>query len=104
VKKQLCLIFVGLLGAMAHRASFAEPALQNSTVAPAASSAPAKTNERSSAKIAKDCDDEWRANRETMMKGGMTEDVYVQQCSLRNDVPAIAPDTTIKTAPSSAPK
>jgi hypothetical protein len=103
MKKQLCLVSVGLPAlAIVHCTSFAEPAQQNSAAAPTAISA-LKTKEQSSEKIAKDCEDEWRANREAMMKGGMTEDSYVQQCSVKDDVPAI-PEPKTNTTPSSAPK
>ena len=36
-----------------------------------------------------DCEAEWKVNQESMMKGGMTEDSYIQQCSVKDDVPAI---------------
>ena len=101
LKKQLCFICVGLPAlAIVHCASFAETAQRNSAAAPTAISA-LKTNEQSSEKIAKDCEEEWRANRDAMTNGGMTEESYVRQCSVKDDVPAI-PEP--KTAPSSAPK
>jgi hypothetical protein len=71
---------------------------------PAAISAPLKTNEQSSKKTAKDCDDEWRADQEAMMKRGMTEESYVEQCSVEDDVPAIPTETKTNAAPSAAPK
>jgi hypothetical protein len=96
----VCLALPAL--AIVHCTAFAEPAQQNSAAAPTGISA-LKTNEKSSEKIVKDCEDEWRANREAMMKGGMTEDSYVQQCSVKDDVPAI-PEPKKNAAPSSAPK
>ena len=102
MKKPLCFV-IGLPAlAIVHWTAFAEPAQQNSTTVPTGNSA-LKTNKQSSEKIAKDCEDEWRANREAMMKGGMTEDSYVQQCSVKDDVPAI-PEPQTKAAPSSPPK
>ena len=50
-----------------------------------------------------DCEAEWKVNQESMMKGGMTEDSYIQQCSVKDDVPAI-PEPQTKAAPSSPPK
>jgi hypothetical protein len=99
MKKQLCLVCVGLAAvAIMHCSSFAEPAQQNSAAAPTASSA---LNEQSAKQITKDCEAEWKANQDAMMKGGMTEDSYVQQCSVKDDVPAIPEPNA---APSSAPK
>ena len=103
LKKQLCLVCVGLPAlAIVHCTSFAETAQQSSAAAPTAISA-LKTNGQSSEKIAKDCEEEWRANRDAMTKGGMTEESYVQQCSVKDDVPAI-PEPKTNAAPSSAPK
>jgi hypothetical protein len=39
-----------------------------------------------------------------MMKQGMTEDSYVEQCSVKDDVPAVPPETKTNAAPSAAPK
>jgi hypothetical protein len=100
MKKQLWFVCVGLPAlAIVHCTSFAEPA---QAPAPTANSA-LKTNEQSSKQIANDCEAEWRANQEAMMKRDMTEDSYVQQCSVKDDVPAI-PEPKAKAAPSSAPK
>jgi hypothetical protein len=66
-----------------HCTSFAEPAQA------AASTANSALNQQNSKQIVKDCEAEWKANQEAMMKGGMTEDSYVQQCSVKDDVPAI---------------
>jgi hypothetical protein len=104
MKKPLSFVCLGLPAlAIVHCASFAEPAQQNSAAAPTGISA-LKTKERSSEKIVRDCEAEWRANRETMVKGGMTEDSYIQQCSVKDDVPAIPAKTKTNGAPSSAPK
>jgi hypothetical protein len=97
MKKQLCLVSALGIVHCTSFASFAEPAQQ--IAAPTANSA---LNEQSK-KIEKDCEDEWRANQEAMMKGDMTEDSYVQQCIVKDDVPAI-PEPKTKAAPSSAPK
>jgi hypothetical protein len=87
-----------------HFGAFAQTAKPNATALPTASSAPVKTNEQNSKKSAKDCDDEWRADQETMMRRGMTEDSYVEQCSVEDDVPAIPSETKTNAAPSVAPK
>ena len=63
-----------------------------------------KTNGQCSKKTAKDCDDEWRADGEAKMKHGMSEDSYVEQCSVPDDVPAISSETKTNAAPSAAPK
>jgi hypothetical protein len=102
MKKPLCFVCLGLPAlAIVHWTAFAEPAQQNSGAAPTGISA-LKTKEQSSEKIVKDCEDEWRANREAIM-GGMSEDAYVKQCSVKDDVPAI-PEPKKNVAPSSAPK
>jgi hypothetical protein len=106
MKKHLCSVCCALAGIITppHFTAFAETAKPNSAAAPAAISAPLKTNGPSSKKTAKDCDDEWRADQEAMMKYGMTEDSYVEQCRVADDVPAIPPDTKTNAAPSAAPK
>jgi hypothetical protein len=77
----------------------------NATAAsPAASSVPFKTNGQSSKKTAKDCDDEWRADQEEMMKHDMTEESYVEQCSVADDVPAIPSETKTNAGRLAAPK
>jgi len=48
--------------------------------------------------------DEWRAHQEPMMKHDMTEDSYVEQCSVEDGVPAIPSKTKTNAAPSTAPK
>jgi hypothetical protein len=87
-----------------HCPAFAETAKPNSTATPAAISAPLRANGQSSKKTAKDCDDEWRADQKAMMEHGMTENSYVEQCSMEDDVPAIPSETKTNTAPSPAPK
>ena len=106
MKKHLCLVCGALAGTtILHFSAFAEMAKPNATATPpAAISAPLKTNGQSSKKIAKDCDDEWRADQEEMMKRGMTKDSYVEQCSVADDVPAIPSETKTNAAPSAAPK
>jgi hypothetical protein len=65
----------------------AEPGRANATP-PAAPSAPAES-EQSWPKTAKMCADEWRADQEKMLKYNMTEESYVEQCSVADDVPAL---------------
>jgi|ERR1700740_514317 hypothetical protein len=105
MKNHFCLVCGALAGiAIQHFTAFAETTKPNSTsAAPAAASAPL-TNGPSSRKIVKECEDEWRADKEAMMKRGMTEDSYVEQCSVRDDVPAIPSRTKPNAAPPSAPK
>jgi len=105
MKTYLCSVCCAIAGiVILHFTAFAETTKPNSTAAPAAISAPLKTNGQSSKKTAKDCADEWRADRETMMKHGMTEDSYVEQCSVADDVPAIPSKANTNAAPSAAPK
>jgi hypothetical protein len=51
-----------------------------------------------------DCEAEWRADREAMMKRDLTEDRYVEQCSVKDDVPTIPSETKTDAASSPAPK
>jgi hypothetical protein len=106
MKKHLCSICCALAGIMTpHFIASAETAKPNSAAAaPAAIAAPLKTNGPVPRKTAKDCDDEWRADREAMMKHDMSEDSYVEQCSVADDVPAIPSETNTNAAPSAAPK
>jgi len=106
MKKRLCLVCGALAGiTILHFSAFAETAKPDATAAPSpAISAPLKTDGQSSKKIGKDCDDEWRANQEEMMKHDMTEESYVEQCSVADDVPAIPSETKTNAAPSAAPK
>lgn len=104
MQKHLCLVSRALAGiAMLHFPAFAETA-KPTTAAPAAISAPLKTNGQSPRKTAKDCDDEWRADQKTMVKHGMTEDSYVEQCSVEDDVPAISSETKKNATPTATPK
>jgi hypothetical protein len=89
---------------MLHCDALAETAEPNSTAAtPASSSAPLKTNGRTKT-VLENCDDEWKANWEAMMKLDITEDTYVEQCSVKDDVPAIPSEPRTNAAPSPAPK
>lgn len=102
MKTHLCLVCGALAGiTILHVSAFAETAKSNSTTAtPAASSAPHQTNGQSSRTIQEECEDEWRADREAMMKRDLTEDRYVEQCSVKDDIPTIPSDNA---APSPAP-
>ena len=106
MKKHLCLLCGALAGITILRFSaFAETAKPDATATPpAAISAPLETNGQSSKKTAKDCDDEWRADQDEMMKRDMTEESYVEQCSVADDVPVIPSETKTNPAPSAAPK
>ena len=106
MKKHLSLV-CGALGGIAilHFCAFAETAKPNATATlPAEIPAPVKPNGQDSKKTAKDCRDEWRADQEAMMKYDMTEQSYVEQCSVADDVPVIPSETKTNTAPSAAPK
>jgi hypothetical protein len=106
MKKHLGLVCRALAGItilqFSASAETAEP--HSTTSTPAAISAPLKTNGQSSRKTAKDCDNEWRANQEAMIKNGMTEDSYVEQCSVEDDVPTIPSETKTNAAPSASSK
>ena len=105
MNKHRCLVCGVLAGiAILHFTASAETTTPNSTTAPAASSAPHKTSGQSSRNIEEECEAEWRADKEGMMKLGMTEDRYVEQCSVKDDVPAAPSETKRNAAPSSAPK
>jgi hypothetical protein len=85
--------------------AFAEHAEPNSTIgAAAAVSAPHKTIGQSSRDIVEQCEDEWRADKERMMKHNMTEDSYVAQCSVKDDVSPLPSEPKTKTAPSRRPE
>ena len=83
MKKHLCLICGALTWiTILQSSALAETGTPNSTApAPASSSAPLKTNGQSSKTVVEDCEAEWRADQEAMMKRDMTEDSYVEQCS-----------------------
>jgi hypothetical protein len=90
---------------MLHCGALVETAQPNSTAAaPASSSAPPKTTGQSSQTVIENCEDEWKANWEAMMKLDMTEDSYIKQCSAKDDVPAIPSEPKMNAAPSPAPK
>ena len=102
MKKHLCLVCGALVGiTILHCSAPAETAKPNSTdAAPASSSVPLKTN----GAVVEECEAEWKADREAMMKRDMTEDSYVEQCSVKDDVPAIPSEPKTNAAPSAAPK
>jgi hypothetical protein len=106
LKKHLVLVFGALTGiAILPGSALAQTGPSNSTtVPPASSSVPLTTNGQSSKAIVEDCEAEWRANRDAMMKYDMTEERYVQQCSVKDDVPAIPSEPNTKARPSAAPK
>ena len=93
----------GALGGIAflHFGASAETANPDVTATARPSiSAPFKTD--GDKKTEKDCEDEWRANQEAMIRYNMTEDSYVEQCSLVDDVPTI-PERKMNAAPSAEP-
>ena len=106
MKKHLCLVCGAIAGTtILHFGAFAETAKPNATATPPAAISPSlKANGQSSKKTTTDCDDEWRADQEAMMKHGMTEDSYVEQCRVADDVPAIPSETKTNAAPSATPK
>lgn len=100
MKKQLWAAYVGLSAlATVHCNSFAGAVQQDSSGVSLAGN----TNQPTPKDIEKECEDEWKANRDAMIKGGMPEDSYVRQCVVRDDVPAI-PESKTKATPSSKPK
>jgi len=103
MKKHLCSVCCSIAWLISPLSAFAETTAPNSTAASPAISAPLKTNEQSTRKV-RDCENEWRANREAMMKYDMDEDRYVEQCSVADDVPAIPSETKPNVAPSAVPK
>ena len=106
MKKRLCLVCGAFAGiTILQSSAFAETGTPNSTAAaPTSSSAPPKTNGQSSKTVVEDCEAEWRADREAMMKRDLTEDRYVEQCSVKDDVPTIPSETKTDAASSPAPK
>jgi len=106
VKKHLCLVCGALTGiTILQSIALAETSTPNSTAAaPASSSAPFKPTGQNSKTVVEDCEAEWRANQEAMMKRDMTEDSYVEQCSVKDDVPAIPSKPKTNAVPSAAPK
>ena len=92
MKRHLVLLCGALAGITTlHVTALAVTAASNSTTsAPAANSAPHKINGPGARTIEEECADEWRADRDAMMKRDMTEDRYVEQCSVKDDVPTIA--------------
>ena len=103
MKKHLCLVRGALAGITLHCGALAETVKQNSTAAaPAPSSAPIKTNGQRSKTVVEECENE--ANQEAMMKGNMTEESYVAQCSVKDVVPAIPSEPKTNAAPAAPPK
>ena len=90
---------------MLQCSALAETVKPRSTPAgPASSSATTNTNEQGSKTVVEECENEWKANQEAMMKHDMDEDSYVAQCSVKDDVPAIPSGPMTNVAPSPAPK
>ena len=100
MKKQLFLLCGALAGISMLHCSAGTDKPSSTATAPASSSAPIQPSKA----VVQECEQEWRANQEAMMKHDMDEDSYVAQCSVKDDVPELpsAPKTTF--APSSAPK
>jgi len=106
MKSRPCLVCSALAGiTILPHTAFAENGKPNTTTGgSAATSAPHKTIGQSSRDITEQCEDEWRANKEAMMRRNMTEDSYVEQCSVKDDVPAIPSETKTKAVPSPSPE
>jgi hypothetical protein len=103
MKNRLCLAGRVLAGmTILHCPAFAAADKPNSSAPPTVVSAP--SNGQSSKKTAVDCDEEWRADRKTMMEHDMAEDSYVEQCTAADDVPPLPPETKTNTAPAPEPK
>lgn len=104
MKKHLSLVCGVLVGiTILYCSASAETATPDATAAsPAATSAPFKTIGQNPKKTPKDCDDEWRADKELMMKHDMTEESYVEQCSVADDVPTIPSETKTNDVPPAA--
>ena len=100
MKKHLCLACGALAGiTILHCTALAETAKPNSAATvPAPMPAPHKTNGQSS-KTVEDCEGEWRADWEAMMKRDMTEESYVEQCSVKDDVPPLPSEPKTNAAP-----
>jgi hypothetical protein len=96
----VCRVVAGITAL--HCPAFAETAMPSSTAPAAVVSAP--SNGPSSQKTAADCDEEWRADRKTMMEHDMTEESYVEQCIAANDVPALPAEKKTNTVPAPSPK
>jgi hypothetical protein len=96
MKRHLSLV-CGALGGIAflHLGAFADIGKPNATATSRATISAKKTE--------KDCDDQWRANQEAMIRYNMTEESYVEQCSVADDVPPI-PESKMNAAPSAQPK
>jgi hypothetical protein len=103
MKNRLCLAGRVLAGmTILHCPAVAAADKPNSSAPPTVVSAP--SNGQSSKKTAVDCDEEWRADRKTMMEHAMTEDSYIEQCMAANDVPGLPSETKTNTVPPLAPK
>lgn len=104
MKKHLSLVCGVLVGiTILYCSASAETATPDATAtSPAATSAPLKTIGQNPKKAAKDCDDEWKADKELMMKHDMTEEFYVEQCSAADDVPTIPSETKTNDVPPAA--
>jgi hypothetical protein len=102
MKRRLCLVCGALVGmTILHFTAAAETARSSSSsAAPAASLARHEANGQSSRNLEQECEDEWRADKEAMMQRDMTEDRYVEQCRVKDDVPAVP---TKNAAPFAAP-
>ena len=103
MKSRLCLVCGAFAGiTILHCTALAEAA---TAAVPAAGSASPKTNgqdlrNQGSRSIEEQCEEEWKAGKEAMMKSDMTEDRYVEQCRVKDDVPVVPPENA---APPAAP-
>lgn len=96
----VCRVLVGM--ALLHFTAAAQADEPNSIGSAGRPAPPGTVGQSAKEQLLKDCRREWRADREAMMKRDMTEETYVEQCSVRDDVPAIAREPT--PAPSAAPQ
>jgi hypothetical protein len=96
----VCGVAVGI--ALLHLTAVAQADEPNSIGSAGRALPPGTVGQNSKEQLLKDCRREWRADREAMMKRDMTEETYVEQCSVRDDVPAIPSEP--RTAPAAAPQ
>ena len=101
--RQLFLVCGVLAGiSMVHWSAVAET--DKPATVRASSSAVNQSNQQPSRTVVEECEEEWRANQEAMMKHDMDEDSHVAQCSVKDDVPALPSPPKTNFAPSPTPE